>query len=277
MKLSLSVRVAESFADKTKITVSFEELAQLAKENGYAALCMRASAAGIQTPKERVAEIKSVIDEQGLKVSMITGDFAIPQNDEHGPEALRNITPYLDLAEALGSDLMRICIKKEEDIVWVQRSCDEAVERGMRIAHQSHFASMFETVSGSLEVLGKVDRSNFGIIYEPANLEICGQDYGVETIKAFAPYMFNVYVQNQMANPEGKESLETWVRGTFRFDHVPLQDPRGLNWRKVFDGLAEVDYDGYVTVHQALAEIMQPPEAAKTSAEFLRTVAKFEV
>ena len=43
----------------------------------------------------------------------------------------------------------------------------------------------------------------------------------------------------------------------------------------VFDGLAAVGYDGYVTVHQASAQLMSVPEAAKRSAMFLRSLADF--
>ncbi len=277
MKLSLSVRIAESFRDKTKTTLSFDQIVQLAKKNSYHAICMRASVAGIHTPAERIIQMHSILDEKGLKVSMVTGDFAIPQNNEHGPDALRNITPYLDLARNFDCELLRISMKKEEDITWAQRASDEAAERGIRLAHQCHTRSLFETVQGSLDILQRVNRHNFGIIYEPANLEACGQDYGLDTIRAFAPYMFNVYVQNQRANPQGTDGLDTWTAGTFRFDHIPLHDPGGIDWQRVFDGLTAVGYEGYVTVHQALAEIMEPPEAAKVSAEFLRSVGRFEI
>ena len=276
MKLSLSTRIAESFSDKEKAAVPFEEFSQLAKDNGYHAICMRASVAGIQSPKERVVEIHHIINRLNLAVSMVTGDFAIPQNSERGPDALRNITPYLDLAEAFPCGLMRICMKKEEDIPWTQRASDEAAERGIRLAHQCHAASLFETIEGSVEVLRRVDRPNFGIIYEPANLRMCGQTYGLEALRAFEPYLFNVYLQNDLPNPEGSANVETWVRGTVYFDHIPLHDPRGVNWHEVFDALEAVGYDGYVTVHQALAEIMLPAEAAQVSADFLRSLHRFE-
>ena len=58
----------------------------------------------------------------------------------------------------------------------------------------------------------------------------------------------------------------------FYFDHIPLHDPRGVDWLQVFDALEAVGYDGYVTVHQALAEIMAPAEAAQVSADFLRSL-----
>ena len=123
MKLSLSVRVAEKFLSKRQANMSLADLADLAAANRYHALCMRASQLGTQTPLDIVRQKAGTLDAQALKVSMVTGDFPIPENtDDEGPLALRNITPYLDLAEALGADLLRIAMKTEEDIEWAQRA-----------------------------------------------------------------------------------------------------------------------------------------------------------
>ena len=162
MKLSLSVRVAEKFDNKREASLTIEQLTQLAKDDGYAALCMRASQAGTHTDPEVVKGISKRIHDAGLAVSMVTGDFFVPQNDENGPDGLRNITPYLDLAEAFGADLIRVCMKKEGDIEWAGKAADEAKERGIRLAHQAHNASLFETVEGSVDVLKRVGRENFG-------------------------------------------------------------------------------------------------------------------
>jgi sugar phosphate isomerase/epimerase len=251
MKLSLSVRIAEAPGTKDRALMGMQDLAQLASENGYAAVCMRASQAGIATPPEQVAAIRRLLDARGLAVSMVTGDIPIPANDADAPRALRNITPYLDLAEALGADLIRIGMKTAEDIAWAQRASDAARERGIRLAHQCHTASLFETVEGSLEVLRAVGRPNFGLIYEPANLELCGQPYGPAVIARFAPHLFNVYLQNQLLTPDGRAGLETWTRGPVRYDPIPLHDPRGIDFPAVFAGLARIGYDGTVTVHQA--------------------------
>jgi sugar phosphate isomerase/epimerase len=86
----------------------------------------------------------------------------------------------------------------------------------------------------------------------------------------------SVYLQNQLLTPDGRAGLATWTRGPVRYDPIPLHDPRGIDFPAVFAGLARSGYDGTVTVHQALAEIMAPPEAARVSAEYLRTLATFE-
>ena len=277
MKLSLSVRVAEAPGSKKKTIRSFGEVAEIAAQIGYQAVCMRASQAGIQTSLQQVTSVRKKVQELDLAVSMVTGDFTIPINNDQGPDALRNIAPYLELAVMLEANLIRIAMKTEEDIIWAQRASDEANERNIRLAHQSHTLSLFETVDGSLNVLNRVNRSNFGLIYEPANLDLCGQDYGVETIKKFAPHLFNVYLQNHVRHPEGRVPARTWIDGDAPYDPIRLQDQGGIDFPLVFQGLAEIEYNDYVTVHQAFADIMTPEDAAQQSFDYLTQLADFEV
>ena len=277
MKLSVSARIVENFRDKRQASMNLAELAELAASEGYAALCMRASQLGTHMPLDEVKEKYREMTGRGLQVSMVTGDFPIPENtDDEGPQALRNITPHLDLAAALECDLMRICMKTEEDIQWAQRAADEARERGIRLAHQCHFASLFERVDESLDVLSRVGRPNFGLIYEPANLDLCGQDYGAATIRRFEPHLFNVYLQNHILKDEGATTLKTWCRGKVAFDQIPIWEPGGLDFQPIFDTLAEIAYTGYVTVHQAFAGLRGPEEAARTSAQWLRSMGSFD-
>lgn len=270
MKLALSVRVAEAFDSKEKSTMTVDELIRLAKSSGYRALCMRASHAGIHTPPATVKDMSRKIHHAGLVVSMVTGDFAVPSNDDHGPDGLRSITPYLDLAQAFGSDLISICMKKEEDITWARKASDEARERMMRLAHQSHCASLFETVEGSLRTLEAVGRPNFGIIYEPANWMIASQDYGGETLRRLKPYLFNVYVQNHRLTAQGQASVSTWSKGTVRLEHIGLWEKGGVDFEEVFAGLHAVEYRGFVTVHQAFAGVIPVEEAARKSYQYLK-------
>ena len=272
MKLSLSVRVAESFNNKRIVDIELPDFARIAKNAGYHALCMRASMIGVHSPKDKVAWIRDAMDNLGLEVSMVTGDFAVPENDEKGPQCLRNITPYLDLAEMLKSDLIRVCIKKEEDIPFAQKAADEAYERGIRLAHQSHTCSLFETVKGSMEALKKIGRENFGLIYEPANLALCGEEYGPDALRAFEPYLFNVYLQNHSPEPNGNMEMMTWKLGKIMSTIRPLDAPRGIDFECVFDGLMAIEYDGYITLHQAFGSDASPQEAAVRSANFLRSL-----
>ena len=130
MKLSLSVRIAEAPC-KTKLTVPFRDLVQLAKELGYRAVCMRASAGGVQTPIKELEAMRQEVERAGLIVSMVTADSDVPLNNEHGPDSLRNIGPTLDVAEALGSDLIRVCLKTRGR----RRACPAERRPGRRTRH----------------------------------------------------------------------------------------------------------------------------------------------
>lgn len=272
VKLSLSVRVAEEFFNKEKATMNLDQLIGMAKKYRYSALCMRASQIGVQSSADAVRQARKRIDAAGLRVSMATTNFAVPSNNEQGPDLLRNITPHLDLAQALGADLIRVCMKKEEDIAAAQRASDEARERKIRLAHQSHFASLFETVDGSLRVLKAVGRPNFGLIYEPANWLVTGQDYGRETIRRLQPWIFNVYVQNHRLNPQGAAALVTWNRGKVGLDHIGIWEKGGVDFTEFAAGLKEIGYHGYVTVHQAFGDVMPVEEAVRRSRDYLATI-----
>ncbi len=274
MKLSLSVRIAEAPC-KTRLNVPFGDLVKLAVEYGYRAICMRASAGGVGTPREELVRMREQVERAGLVVSMVTADSDVPLNNEHGPESLRNIGPSLDVAEALGCDLIRVCLKCEADLEPAQRAADLAAARGIRLAHQCHTATLFEEVEPSLALLKRINRRNFGLIYEPINLLICGQPYGLKTLEAFAPYLMNVYLQNHRLDPNGPAALETWCLGVRRFHHIPLWEAGGVDFAEVIVALRAIGYSGFVTVHQAYAELMGPREAAAQSAAYLRGLGGF--
>ena len=106
-----------------------DDLARLAKCCGYEALCMRASQVGVKSPPEAGEQAADCLDEAGLSVSMITGDFDTVYNNDNGPSALRDITPYLDLAKRLGAPRIRVALKQQSDIANAQSAADEAAER----------------------------------------------------------------------------------------------------------------------------------------------------
>ncbi len=275
MKLSLSVRIAEA-ACKTKLNVPFRELLDLACELGYRAVCMRASAGGIDTPRDQLEQMRRDVEDAGLSVSMVTADSDVPLNNDNGPNSLRNIGPSLDVAAALGCDLIRVCLKTDADIEDVQRAADQAAERTIRLAHQCHTTTLFEQVDRSLEVLDRIGRPNFGLIYEPANLMLCGEQYDESVLRLFQPWLMNVYVQNHALDPDGPVALETWCLGVRRYRHIHIWEPGGVHFESVIAGLQTIGYDGFFTVHQAYAEIMGPREAAVESAGYLQRFGCFE-
>jgi len=252
MQYSLSVRIAEA-ACKTKLNIPFAEIAEIAADCGYSALCMRASVAGVQSTQAELEQTRAIVDQAGLVVSMVTADFDIPQNNDQAPEALKNIEPSLHVAEVLGAGMVRVCLKTEADIPHAQRAADKAAEKRIRLVHQFHPACLFEEVEPSIAVLRKINRPNFGLIYEPASLLMCGQEYAETTLKKILPWLMNVYVQNLVITTEGPDHLETWCLGDRPFQLLPYWDSsgQGIHFEQVVSGLEIVGYQGFLTVHQA--------------------------
>ena len=269
MKLSLSVRIVETPC-KTKLFVPFEELVSIAKDSGYQAVCLRASAGGVDTPYPRLVEMRRCVENAGLFISMVTADFNVPLNNEHGPDSLRNIGPSLDVAVTVGCSLVRVCLKNRNDIPFARQAAEQAAKRGIRLAHQCHTTSLFEEVEPMLQVVSEIGQSNFGLIYEPANLLLNGQSYRLDTLKKLRPHLMNVYVQNHRLNETGKEELPTFCRGNVRFDHLDPWIPGGVDFEAVTKALKQVAYDGTFTLHQA-----QGIQSAEHARIFARRCAEY--
>jgi sugar phosphate isomerase/epimerase len=259
---SLSTRLAEAPGRKDVALLSLDAFAALAHDLGYAALSVRASQIDVDAPPARRAAARATLEARGVRASMVTGTVSLAANDAQATAPLRHITPHLDLAQALGCDLVRVMLQTDEDIPWAQRAADEAGERGLRLAHQTHVGTLLETVDQALDVVARVGRPSFGLTYEPSNLLVCGSEYGPEAIRRLAPHCFNVYLQNWHQHPGGSMSVRT-NRGTIRVDQIPLDDRRGVDLDRVFEGLEAIGWGGYVTAHQVLL----PGEDIRTAAE----------
>jgi sugar phosphate isomerase/epimerase len=262
LKLSLSTRMAET-KNSAPSPMKYEDFLAMTKGAGYDALCLRASQAGIQTPLEQLYEMGRRTREAGLKVSMVSPDFAVPANTVKAPMCLHNITPYLDVAQIFGSEMIRVGMKKDEDIVWAQRASDEARERKLKLVHHAEWHTLFATFEESMRTLKAVNRPNFGFVHDECQWMVNTPDYRpdlmLEKMKKISPWMWNVYVKNQPSGPGDPNRPE-----------ISLFEKGGVNFDKMFDGLNAIRYRGYITVHSVAAPMGTPQEAAVKAHDFLK-------
>lgn len=268
MKLALSVRVAEPPKRKDVTTLSFDRLAAEAKAAGYAGLSMRASVVSVATPPEGVRAVRRVLDETGLAASMVCGDLPLAANDAAATYAIRNITAYLDLAEALGSRLVRVMMHGEDDIPFARRAADEAAERGLALVHINHWGTLFETVEESLAALEAIGRENFRVAFEPGNLLACRAPHGPDALARLAPHLANVYFQNVRPDPDSSIVFHSRRHGPAHLRYVPVDDPSGIDIRPLIDTLHAVGYEGWFTVHQPLVDGEAAEAAMRRAATF---------
>lgn len=268
MTLSLSCRVAET-RNNAPSPMKYEDFLAMTKSAGFAAICLRASQAGIYTPLDRLYEVARLTREAGLQISMVTPDFPVPANTAAAADCLRHITPYLDVAAIMGAPMIRIGMKKEEDIPWARRASDEARERKIQLVHHNELNTLFATVEDSIKTLKAVSRRNFGYIHDECQLMVNTKGYRPEEmgerIKRLSPWLWNVYVKNQNKSQTGCVCAGG--------PEIPLADPNGVDFGRMFDALRAIGYDGFMTVHSQSTSMGTPPEAARATYEFLKPYA----
>jgi sugar phosphate isomerase/epimerase len=269
MKLSLSVRVGEPPKQKDITALPFADLATKAKACGYHGVSMRASVVSVDSPAARVREVRQIVDDLGLNVSAVCGDIPLAANNDQATQALRDITPYLDLTEAMGSKLVRVMMQTADDIPLAQRAADEAAEHGLTLMHISHWGTLFETVDETLETLAAIDRKNFGVAFEPGNLLSCGGPYGPDALARLAPHLVNLFFQNVRMDPDSPIVFNSRNVGPSHLSYVRIDDPAGIDIRPLIETLHRVGYDGWFTVHQPLFEGENIDDAMRTAADFL--------
>ena len=268
MKLSLSVRVAEPPKRKDILALPFARLAAEATASGYAGLSMRASVVSVDSPPEQVRVVRETLDGLNLATSMVCGDIALAANDSGATRAIRSITPYLDLADALGSRLVRVMMHREQDIPFAQRAADEAAERGLVLVHINHWGTLFETVDESLAALKAIGRANFRVGFEPGNLLACRAAHGPDDLARLVPQLSNVYFQNVRLDPASPIVFQSRRHGAAHLRYVDVDDPAGIDIRPLIDRLHKAGYDGWFTVHQPLLDGQDPVAAMRRAAAF---------
>ena len=252
MKAALSCRIAEFSNRKDVAAMPIAKLAFLASAAGFTGMSMRASVISVEHSCEQQKAVHAILNNNGLSASMVVGNVPLATNNAEAPDCLRNITPHLDLADCLGAKLVRVMVQTKSDIPHAQRAADEAAERRITLSQQSHWGTLCETVEECAAVINLVDRPNFGITFEPANLLACGGDCGTDAIRRLAPHVVNFYFQNVRLDPNGAHTFHSRHMGSTNLTYVPLDDTSGIPIAPLIEALREIGYDGWVSVHQPL-------------------------
>ena len=263
MKISLSCRITEHSDNKEKSFMPINSLVELALKNGFEGISLRPSVISSNSSKKDIHEIKRLFNFHKMNISMITSNIHLAKNDNFASDNLRNIKPCLDLADYLGTNLVRIMVKSQDDIIYAQKALDEALERGITLSQQTHWGTLAETIDETLTLINKINRKNFGITFEPANLMACGSDYSITGLKKLLPYLVNFYFQNIILDHHGLHEFKTNAKGNIKVKYVALDNSDGILVHPFIKFLNEMNYKGWFTIHQPLIDNQTIEDAIK--------------
>jgi len=258
LKLSLSGRLIEIRYRYCEMSVP--EFMEFAQKCGYEAVELRATQITDEVTLEEASKLRKLADDLGLEVSCITPPRI--SNDETGLQRLRR---FGEIAKALNCETLKVWVG---DLAWMQKACDLLKPMGLVAATQIHTGGPFETIDLCLKSLEKINRENFRILYDPANLFEAGEDYGEDSVKRLGKWIWQLSVQNIRVASPGEEGA--WEYKGRYFTRCLLGDPRGLDYESVFRGLRAIGFDGYVTLNEPKPTRMGIEEFAKVFAEKLR-------
>ena len=110
--------------------------------------------------------------------------------------------------------------------------------------HAAQAKSLGIELVGFCDVIGeagaRINRPNFGLAVEPANLLQCGEDYGPEAMRRLGPHVFIVQVQNLRLTKEGSDSIQTHS-GVVRYERLIVGEQVGIDFDRFFKGLNAID------------------------------------
>jgi len=257
MRLSLSARIIEE--PRGQFQMSLVEFLDFAKEIGYQGVELRQGQYSAETAPDEADRMKRRLDERGLRCVFIR----VPNVEDKA--SLESFKLYLSVARILRVDVVRF---RAEETLWAERAADLARERGLRLASQIHTKTRFETVDMALKTLKEIGRENFGVIFEPGNLVLAGEDYGKEAVKRLGDKIFAVSVQNikPVKEPQGDALIDYKSR---QFTRCLVGDPDGVNFASVFEGLKDIGYQGFVNVLDPKSHIMDNLKLARFAYEKL--------
>ena len=252
MKISISSRITEQSDNKEKSFLSLDNFIKLASKNKFDGVSLRPSMISNDSSEYLVNQAQKLFNVNNMKVSMITSNIHVAKNDELASDMLRNITPSLDLAEKLKTSLIRIMIKNSDDIFYARKALDEAKERNLKLLQQTHWGTLAETLDETVTLIKTINRKNFGITFEPANLMACGSDFNKNALNQLLPHIENFYFQNIILDKKGKHVFPTIHNGDVRVKYISLDNSKGINIFSFLDFLREKKYDKWFTIHQPL-------------------------
>ena len=229
MQLCLSARMFAVPGALNQFELGVEAFIEFAKSVGYDGITLRAGQLDPTTTAEDVRRIASALKQNGMVCS-----FAMcgTVGDENGYAAQCRLVDHV-----LELDCRHIqpSVRTESEIPWMQKLCDYAAERDVRIAPQLHNNTLHDTVPRCKALFEKVDRANFGLNFEASHLLMQNAEIrGGRAVRALSEKIFTVCVQNYKL-----------VAGK----NVPVLpgDPDGVDFDDVFGALKAIGFDGFVT------------------------------
>lgn len=227
---------------------------------------------------DKQREFLAMCRDNDLVISALCGDLGRGfTNPELNPELIERSKRIVDLAKALGTDIVTTHIGTVPEDAHcdtykiMQAACHELAEYADSV--QAHFA--VETgpepatrLKAFLDTLGS---TGVAVNLDPANLTMCVQDDAVQAVYTLRDYIVHTHAKDGISLMGDHTALnsEAAIQAAAgeRWLELPL-GKGGVDWPNYLKALNEIGFKGFLTIER---EVGEDPEAdIRLAADFLR-------
>lgn len=241
-------------------SMSLDDVFALAATSGYdgVELSARSPSLGVDSASTQARAIKKSLDEHGLRcpcLSTAIGGYS-RLDDAASARQLELLMRYAELGRELVAPLVRqldggpsSAEATEDDWLraasWLQRGADLLRQTGLGVVVETLPRSLCDSVDGACRLTRMVDRENFGILLDPANLFVMGRMPSFDSVVRLGSRIKHVHVKDlERVARDGDDGATT---PEYR---VALLGEGEVDLRPVIEGLVAAGYEGFLTVDQ---------------------------
>ena len=259
---------------------------------GYTGIELRSTHAKPETDSAELDAIKAACEKKGLHIialSCFVGNFGL-LDDAGCQTAYEVFQKYTALAERMGADMIRLWPAWQESataspqvweraVAWCQKCSDHAALYGKRVAMEMHHGTLCDTLDSCKRLIHAIDRENAGFILDAVNIYQVPALEAMSYIYELREKIFNVHVKDIIRLPSGNYPYcfpyAFYAQHIGRFTKVIPPDVSrveyyahrrinqgGVDWSGILKALADIGYQGYLSVESVNEGNRLIPEGA---------------
>ncbi len=231
-------------------------------------------------------ELLSMLNDGGLEISALCGDFGIGFADpKRNPELIDKSKRVIYLAKELGTNIVTTHIgvvpsdTSHERYNIMQEACAQLAEFADSL--DAHFAVETgpETSATLKSFLDSLNSTGVAVNLDPANLVMVTGDNPVKAVDNLSRYIVHTHAKDGIkykdCNPEyiykALHPMPEELKNQVLFSEVPLGQG-SVPYKEYLDALERIGYKGYLTIEREVGN--NPFADIKTAVEFLRELEK---
>jgi len=171
---------------------------------------------------------------------------------------------------ATASQLGAEGIRMGGDLATLKRAAQLAASTGTRILYQMHTGGPFETVAAAAQSIQEIDEPNFGVMPEPANLVMAGEQFTERMFEPLCGRVFGVHVQTLVVGPDAANVLRLSDGTEVRYERVPYEENDQTDFATFFAALRHIGFEGFVNELEPCQPVEELEDTVARAAVFLK-------